>query len=109
MRPDSPSRFETTVLSADTTITGPQVQTKGLFAVTVAGTTITLPAPDDSLCGYECLIANHSDNTITISCTNGFPNDGDSISLAAGAGVFLYCASVDAGTLRWISIGATAS
>ncbi len=109
MRPDLPSKFQSKTVAADTTITTHEVQTKGLFVVTSAGVTITLPAPDKALNGYECLVANNSNNTVTISCNDGFPNNGDSISLAAGASVSLYCAHVSGTDYKWVSVGATAS
>jgi hypothetical protein len=96
-------------VDADTTVTIHDVQTKGLFVITSAGVTLTFPAPGAALGGYECLISNDSDNTVTVSCSNGFLNNGDSILLAAAASVSLYCTRVSGTDHRWVSIGATAS
>lgn len=109
MRPDSPSKFQCETVEADKTVTTHDVQTKGLFVITSPGATLTLPAPGAALSGYECLISNDSNNTVTVSCTNGFLNNGDSILLAAAASVSLYCTPISGTDYRWVSVGATAS
>jgi hypothetical protein len=109
MRPDSPSKFQCKTVAVDTTMTTQDVQTKGLFVITSAGVTLTLPAPGAALSGYECLISNNSNNNVTVSCANGFPNNGDSILLAAATSVSLYCTPISGTDYRWVSVGATAS
>jgi len=107
MRPDLPSKFQCRCISVDTAVTPHDIALYGLFMVNAAGVTLTLPAPSESVCDSECLIVNHSNNNITIACSNGFPNSLDSITLAAGASILLYCARIPGASFCWASVGAT--
>lgn len=109
MRPDLPSKFECKSITSDATLTAHDVVVNGLFVVNAAGVTVTLPAAHEALADRECFIVNNAPNNVTISCANGFPNNFDSITLAAGASVLLYCAQVSGTLYRWASVGATAS
>lgn len=109
MRRDLPSKFESQTISGSTTVTSHDMAIKGLFVADTAGIVITLPSPWQGIDGSECLVVNNSGGAITLSCADGFPNDADSLSLAAGASVLLYCARVGGSSYRWASVGATAS
>ncbi|MEW6113782.1 MAG: hypothetical protein AB1664_16745 [Thermodesulfobacteriota bacterium] len=109
MRRDLPSRFECIVLSANASLTTEEVMLRGLFVASTGGITITLPTPNEPINAAECVVVNNTNSNVTIACVNGFPNNGDSITLAAGASAFLYCAQVSATVYRWAPIGATAS
>jgi len=78
----------------------------GLFIVSTAGVTVTLPPPQEALDGAECLIVNNCGDSVTVASSNGFPNSLDSVALSAGAAVFLYCAQTSGTTYRWASVGA---
>jgi len=97
------------VLSASATLTTEDVMLRGFFVASTGGITITLPSPDEAINAAECIVANNSGANVTIACVNGFPNNGDSITLTAGASAYLYCAQVSATAYRWAAIGATAS
>lgn len=109
MRRDLPSTFETKVISGSASLTTHDVAHKGLFVVEASGITLTLPTPQEALSGVECVVVNDSSGSITLSCSNGFPDNLDSIALAAGASVLLVCILLVDGAYRWCSIGATAA
>jgi hypothetical protein len=109
MRRDLPSTFETRVISGSVSLTTHDVALKGLFLVAASGITVTLPTPQEALCGTECIVVNDSSGSITVSCANGFPHNLDAIALSAGASVLLVCIRSADGVYRWCSIGATAT
>lgn len=109
MRRDLPSTFETRVISGPVSLTTHDVALKGLFLVAAPGITVTLPSPQEALCGAECIVVNDSPGGISVSCPNGFPDDLDAITLAAAASVLLVCIRSADGVYRWCSIGATAT
>jgi hypothetical protein len=109
MRRDLPSRFESRVISADTTLTTHDVSVGGLFVAEASGITVTLPSPQQAIDGAESLLVNNSSGNVAVTCPDGFPNSLDSITLAAGASVLLYCTRVSGQSYRWSSVGATAS
>jgi hypothetical protein len=109
MRPDLPSRFVSKIITSDTTLTTHDIALYGLFVASTAGVAITLPIPHEAMNGAESLIVNHSASTISVNCLNGFANSLDSITLAAGASILLYCAEVSGNTYRWAVVGATPS
>jgi hypothetical protein len=100
-----PSAFETKTISADTTLITHDVLLKGLFVTTASGVTITLPSPQEAVNGAECLVVNHSNGDLTLSCVDGFPNDADSRTMPAGSSAMLYCANVSGHEYRWALIG----
>jgi hypothetical protein len=57
------------------------------------GITLTLPQPaEDYAKRYVCFfLSNHGASSITVACTNGFAQSGDSITVAAGKTVLLMC------------------
>ena len=109
MRPDLPSKFECKSIASDTTLSARDVALNGLFVVNTPGITVTLPAAQEAIADRECFIVNNADNSVTISCPNSFPNGLDTITLAAGASVLLYCAQISGTQYRWASVGATAA
>ena len=109
MRRDLPSKFEPKIISESTTLTTHDLMVKGLIVAGASGITIALPTPQAALDGVECIVVNNSDGQVTLSCTNGFPNDADSLTLDASASLILYCAEVSAASYRWSCIGATAA
>ncbi len=109
MRPDSPSKFQSKSLSADSTLDIHNFLTEGLFVVSASGVTLSLPAPTISCQGVEGLIVNSSSGTVTLSCSGGFAGDGDQATLAAGSSVYLYGCETQSGQYRWATVGATAS
>jgi hypothetical protein len=109
MRPDLPSTFACKAIAADAVLDGHDVNLYGLFVVNAPGVTLTLPPAQETVANRECFVVNNSANSVTIACPTGFPNDLDSITLAAGASVLLYCAPVSGISYRWASVGATAS
>jgi len=96
-------------VETDTVLDSHDVQLYGLFVVNAGGITLTLPPAREAVGDAECFVVNNSSANITLSCSNGFPNDLDSITLAAGASVLLYCAPVSGAAYRWASVGATAA
>lgn len=109
MRCDLPSKFQTKVFSASATVTTHDVGLYGLLVAAAAGITLTLPAPGMELDGVECMIVNNSSDSVTVACSNGFPNSADNLTLPAAAGLFLYCAQVSSTSYRWATVGATAA
>ncbi|MEW6532935.1 MAG: hypothetical protein AB1473_19045 [Thermodesulfobacteriota bacterium] len=109
MRRDLPSRFECMVLSANASLTTEDVMVRGLFVAATGGITITLPTPNEPINAAECVVVNNTNSNVAIACVNGFPNNGDSITLAAGASAFLYCSQLSTTVYRWAAVGATAS
>lgn len=109
MRPDLPSRFQSKIITADTTLTTHDIALFGLFVASAAAVTITLPTPQEAMDGAENIVVNHSANNVTVSCPNGFANSLDSITLAGGASILLYCAEVSGNSYRWAAVGATPS
>lgn len=107
MRPDLPSMFQGKNLSQSTVLKTHEVRINGLFVVETGGITVTLPSPQEDLNGAESLVVNHGSSAITLSCTDGFLNDLDVVTLDAGASVLLYCAGIAGGVYRWAVIGAT--
>ena len=105
MRRDTPSAFEAKTISTDTTLTTHDVLLKGLFVNSASGVTITLPSPQEAFNGVECLVVNHSNGNLTLSCADGFPNNADNVTVPAGAGVILYCANVSGHEYRWALVG----
>lgn len=109
MRRDLPSKFEPIFLSQNTVLTPQNVNLDGLFIVGTSGVTVTLPNALEAVNGAECIVVNNSSGAVTVACADGFPNDLDSVSLAAGQSMLLYCAPVLGGAYRWAAIGATVS
>ncbi len=109
MRPDLPSKFVSKGITSDAVLDGHDVALYGLFVVNASGVTLTLPPAQEAVAHCECFVVNNSAGNATVSSPSGFPNDLDSITLAAGAGVLLYCAPVSGTSYRWASVGATAS
>ena len=105
MRRDLPSAFEAKTISADTTLTTHDILLKGLFVNATSGVTITLPPPQETVNGAECLVVNHSNGDLTLSCVDGFPDDADSRTIPAGSSAMLYCANVSGHEYRWALIG----
>lgn len=105
MRPDLPSTFQCKNLSQSTALTSHDVHLNGLFVVETGGITITLPFPQAAMNGAESLVVNHSSEDVTLSCSGGFLNDLDVVTLNAGAGVQLYCTRISGGVYRWAVIG----
>jgi hypothetical protein len=97
------------VLSANASLTTEDVMPRGLFVAATGGITITLPTPNEPISATECVVVNNTNSNVTIACANGFPNNGDSITLPAGASAFLYCAQVSATANRWAAIGVISS
>jgi len=97
------------VLSATATLSTEDVMLRGLFVATAGGITITLPTPYEAINAAECIVVNNAGSNVTVACADGFPNNSNSISLAAGASALLYCAQVSATAYPWAAIGATAS
>ncbi|MEJ2719487.1 MAG: hypothetical protein P8182_20540 [Deltaproteobacteria bacterium] len=62
MRRDLPSRFESRVISVDTTLTTHDVNVGGLFIAEASGITVTLPSPQQAIDGAESLLVNNDDN-----------------------------------------------
>jgi hypothetical protein len=106
MRPDLPSRFTYRSIDVSTALGPHDVMLYGLFIVSSPGITVTLPPPQEALDGAECLIVNDAADSATVASSEGFPNSLDTITLAAGAAVFLYCAQTSGTAYRWASVGA---
>jgi hypothetical protein len=109
MRPDLPSKFECKGISANVTLTSHEVHMYGLFLVNASGVTVTLPAAQEAVAHRECFVVNNAGGNVTVACSNGFPNNLDTITLAPGAGVILYCVPITGASYRWASVGATAA
>lgn len=109
MRRDLPSKYQPKIVTETTTLTTRDLFLCGLVVATTAAVTVTLPSPQAALDGAEALVANGSAGNVTVSCTNGFLNDADTITLAAGASAALYCAQIAGGTFRWCAVGVTPS
>ena len=109
MRSDLPSRFQTKVFVGNATVTTHDVGLYGLLVAATAGITLILPTPGRELDGVECMIVNNSSDSVTIACSNGFPNSADNLTLPAGAAIYLYCAQLSGTAYRWATVGATAS
>ncbi len=109
MRRDLPSSFEAMIISATSSLTVHDMLVRGLFVVDTPGITVTLPAPQPAIDGAECIVVNNAADNVTVSAANGFPNNLDSITLASGAGILLYCARTSATSYRWAVVGALPS
>jgi len=109
MRRDLPSQFEPTFVSGNATLRSHDVLMGGLYIIDTSGITLTLPAPAEAIRGAEGLVVNNSNGNATLAFAGGFANGGSTLTLAAGAGVWLYCAQVSGAVYRWASVGATAS
>jgi len=107
MRPDLPSRLAPKFISASSTLTAHDVISAGLFVATGSGISITLPAPGQAVNAAECIVVNNSAGNVTITCSGGFPNSANTVTLVAGASVCLYCAQVSGSVYRWSVVGAT--
>lgn len=109
MRPDLPSHFTSKSFSSDAVLDSHDAALYGLFVVNAPGVTLTFPPAEEAVAHCECFVVNNSSGTATVACASGFPNDLDSITLAAGGSVLLYCAPISGASYRWASVGATAS
>lgn len=89
MRRDLPTRWITKVYGTNTTL-GKDIKDYGRI-VASAAITLTLPSPSVVYDNWECCIVNDSSGLVTLSCSNGFPNDLDAFYLPAGRSVQLHC------------------
>jgi len=73
--------------------------------------TVTLPTPGVDYADLDAIDYIQDDATLdtTLSCSNGFPNALDTVTVTAGQAVRLKCCSDLAGSYTWYVIGGTAA
>ncbi len=101
---DSPSIPETKSYTAAGTIDIWDIIRYGNFVVapSSAAITITLDSPDEHVRGWNFFVTNdNSTYNVVLSCTNGFVQDGDSVTIQPGDTLWIHCNEDADGDLRW--------
>lgn len=108
---DSPAVPVTKVLVTTNTISLYDIFNYGHFVAdtTSAAVALTLASPALACEGWELMVTNDgaASNDITITCTNGFMNDMDIVTVGDKDTVHLICCRDAGGDFRWLSPDAT--
>ena len=109
--PDRPWGAHRDTITATTTLTSDNmIEDYDYFAIAPASaaTVVTLPTPASTLKGYIYVFINDSDGTydVSLSCTNGFLSNEDSLYIAPNETIMLACKADTDGAFRWCPIGA---
>lgn len=90
-----------TFIGANQTVTTRDIKKVGRFVLTAGGLTVTIPAPSHALRDQYAEFLNTSTSTSTVSCTGGFPNSGNSVTIPASGAVRLHCLENGSGGFLW--------
>ena len=104
---DLPSGPETLSFTADDTIDLDDVRRYGHFvgAPSSADITLTLDSPLEDIRGFNFFLTNDDDTyDVILACTDGFLQDGDSVTVQPGDTIWIHCNEDASGELRWLTI-----
>jgi hypothetical protein len=89
------------VVSGATTMDWASGQYYKIWSITTSGA-IAIPTPCGDTNGTWVVVCNDNAGSSSLTCTNGFLNDGDSVAIPAGSGVILACVPKSDTSYRWV-------
>jgi hypothetical protein len=104
---DLPSSPNTLAFTADGTVDLDDVRRYGHFvaAPSSADITLTLDSPLEDIRGFNFFVTNDNGTyDVIVACTDGFLQDGDSVTVQPGDTVWIHCNEDNDGDLRWLTI-----
>ena len=107
MRQDLPSKLGRKGISADTTLTRGDIRRNGCYVVdTSSGAiTLTLPSPAKGVDEWDVRFVNDGDTyNVTLSCTNGFLQDDDSLVVEPKQTLDICCHQDADLDYRWVPV-----
>jgi hypothetical protein len=104
---DLPSSPNTLAFTADGTVDLDDVRRYGHFvaAPSSADITLTLDSPLEDIRGFNFFVTNDNGTyDVIVSCTDGFLQDGNSVTVQPGDTVWIHCNEDNDGDLRWLTV-----